>query len=87
MKSEKNAEKVSVVVPTFNQASYLGACLDAVYFQSYPNLEIVVVNDCSTDETIQVLEEFVRSVGQETVSYASRYNEESDTIERTIHPR
>lgn len=78
---------VSMVVPTYNQAQYLGPCLDSIWFQDYPNIEIVVVNDCSTDHTAQVLEEFEKAVGTEMVSYASNFNEETNEIERTSHPR
>ena len=78
---------VSMVVPTYNQADYLGPCLDSIWFQDYPNLEIVVVNDCSTDHTRAVLEEFERSVAEDTVSFASNFNEATGEIERTRHPR
>ncbi|TVM17916.1 glycosyl transferase family 2 [Oceanidesulfovibrio indonesiensis] len=77
---------VSVVVPTYNQACYLPACLDSIMFQEYPRIEIIVVADPSPDATFGVLEEYAAGLS-ETVSYASRYDAESDTVERTIHPR
>ena len=78
---------ISVIVPTYNQAAYLGPCLDSIWFQDAPNLEIIVVNDCSTDHTRQVLEEFEASVAGEKVSYAARYDEDADEIIRCEHPR
>ncbi len=78
---------VSMVVPTYNQAEYLGACLDSIWFQDYPNIEIVVVNDCSPDNTRQVLEEFEQAVAKQQVSYASNFNERTGEIERTFHSR
>ncbi|GFK95937.1 PGL/p-HBAD biosynthesis glycosyltransferase [Fundidesulfovibrio magnetotacticus] len=78
---------VSVVVPTYNQARYLGACLDSIWFQDWPNIELVVVDDCSTDETRQVIERFAADVADETASFASYYDEAADVIERTVHPR
>lgn len=78
---------VSMVVPTYNQSEYLGACLDSIWFQDYPNLEIVVVNDCSTDGTRELLDEFQRNVAEEQVSYASCFNEQTNEIERVWHPR
>lgn len=79
---------ISVIVPTYNQAQYLGACLDSIWFQDYSKLEIIVVNDCSTDNTRQIIEDFVRQVeDQDQVSFASYYNQETDVIERTYHPR
>ena len=44
-------EKVSIVIPTYNQIDYLPACFDHCYFQSYPNLEIIIVYGGSTDGT------------------------------------
>jgi glycosyltransferase involved in cell wall biosynthesis len=82
-----NMEKISVIVPTYNQAPYLGACLDSIFFQDYPNLEIIVVDDGSTDETQMVLEVFADQVEHEAVSYASNFNSVNDEIERTVHPR
>ncbi|WP_147819494.1 glycosyltransferase family 2 protein [Salidesulfovibrio onnuriiensis] len=78
---------VSMIVPTYNQAQYLGACLDSIWFQDYPNLEIIVVNDCSPDKTAEVIDEFAESVGVEEVSFASYFDEDKDEIVRTVHPR
>ena len=83
----QKAKLVSIIVPTYNQAQYLGACLDSIWFQDYPNLEIIVVNDCSTDHTANVIDEFIQSLDAEIVSYASYFNEETGEIERTRHPR
>lgn len=79
--------KVSIVVPTYNQAQYLGACLDSIWFQDYPCLEVIVVNDCSTDQTTDVLKEFAQAVTEEKVSYASCLDPCSGEIKRTFHPR
>ena len=49
---------VTVVIPTYNRASTIGATLDSVMSQTYRALEIVVVDDGSTDDTQQVLEAF-----------------------------
>ncbi len=41
----------SVVVPVFNAASMIAKCLEAIENSSYPGFEIIVVDDCSTDDT------------------------------------
>lgn len=49
---------VSVVIPSYNQADYLGAALDSLIAQTYEHWEAVVVNDGSTDDTAAVLERY-----------------------------
>lgn len=49
---------ISVVMPTYNGAAYLRQQLDSICRQTYPNIEIVVVDDCSTDATPHILDEY-----------------------------
>ncbi|MFT6735619.1 MAG: glycosyltransferase involved in cell wall biosynthesis [Polaribacter sp.] len=47
---------ISVIIPAYNNASNLDKTLASVYQQTYNNLEIIVVNDCSSDNTTAVIE-------------------------------
>ena len=53
-----SAPEVSVIVPAWNAARYLRASLDSLLAQTLPALEIIVVNDGSTDETAQIADEY-----------------------------
>jgi len=48
----------SVVIPSFNHAPYLRACLDSVLEQTYPPSEVIVVDDGSTDESVEILQSY-----------------------------
>lgn len=50
--------KVAVIVPIYNVQNYLRECLDSVLAQSYQNLEIVLVDDGSTDSSAQIAQEY-----------------------------
>jgi glycosyltransferase involved in cell wall biosynthesis len=49
---------VSVVTPVYNGALYLKECIESVLAQTYSNWEYIIVNNCSTDETLQIAEEY-----------------------------
>jgi glycosyltransferase involved in cell wall biosynthesis len=51
--------KVSIIIPTFNRAHVLGRAVESVLSQTYPNLEILIVDDGSTDATREVLEKYI----------------------------
>ena len=49
-------EKVSVIVPVYNNEKYVETCIRSICQQTYQNLEILVINDGSTDGSRQILE-------------------------------
>lgn len=68
MKTEETLPRISIIVPVYNVVPYLEKCLDSLAAQTYPNLEIILVDDASTDGS-----------GQICKTYANRY-----TYMRTI---
>ena len=49
---------VSVAMATYNGAKYIGEQLDSIIHQTYSNVEIVIVDDCSKDNTVAVVEQY-----------------------------
>lgn len=51
-------KKITVIVPVYNADVYLEECLDSIIGQSYTNLEIILVNDGSTDNSQKICERY-----------------------------
>lgn len=50
--------KISVIIPAYNIEGYIGRCLDSILAQTYKNLEIIVVDDGSTDKTPEIIDHY-----------------------------
>lgn len=50
---------VSVVIPMYNSEKYIGECLQSISEQSFKDFEVIVVDDCSTDKSCEVVEKFI----------------------------
>lgn len=49
---------VSIIVPTYNDEKYISETINSILSQTYKNFEIIVVDDCSTDKTVVILDSF-----------------------------
>ena len=49
---------VSIIVPVYNAAAFLEGCLESILNQSLTNIEVLVVNDGSTDDTLSIINKF-----------------------------
>jgi glycosyltransferase involved in cell wall biosynthesis len=69
-------ELVSVVVPAYNAATFIAEALESVLSQTYTNIEIIVVDDGSTDDTNKIVSSFekVRYIKQENLGAAAARN-------------
>ena len=56
-----SAPLVSVIVPVYNHADFIAIALDSIYGQTYPNIEMVVIDDGSTDGSPAIVREKLRS--------------------------
>ena len=62
MNNENNLPKVSVIIPLFNQKKFINDTVQSVLKQSYENIEIIVVNDGSTDNPKPMLDKFENKI-------------------------
>ena len=76
----KNKIKISVIVPVFNAQNTISKCLDSLINQSLSDIEIICVNDGSSDNSLKILQEYknkdvrIRVVNQENSGVAIARN-------------
>ncbi len=71
--------KVSVLIPAFNEEKYITKTLEALLKQDYPNFEIIIVNNASTDRTKSVIEEFITTHSNATNNITLLYETKQGT--------
>ena len=51
--------KVSIVIPVYNADKYIRRCLDSILAQTLQDFEVILVDDCSQDNTVNVVQQYV----------------------------
>ena len=54
-------DKISVIVPVWNAHEYLNRCVDSILAQTYKNLEVLLVDDGSTDDSLDICRRYAES--------------------------
>lgn len=76
--------KVSIITSTFNRAdTFLPGCIESVRQQTYKNIEHIIVNDCSTDDTEQLVKKYL-SKGYSIKYYKTDVNSGADTVPKNL---
>jgi glycosyltransferase involved in cell wall biosynthesis len=68
---------ISVIIPVYNGEEVLRCCIDSLLLQTYRNIEIILVNDASTDKTLDVAKEYIKQLKDEGVPYKIIDHEEN----------
>ena len=72
--------KVSILIPIYKVEQYLEKCLDSVFTQTYQNIDYVFVNDCSPDNSLQVLKDTICKHGIDKNRYVIIEHEQNEGI-------
>ena len=63
MSQDKHLPRISVITPSLNQGRYLRQCIDSVLSQDYQNLEFIIIDGGSTDESVPIIKEYEGKIG------------------------
>jgi len=72
---KKYSYKVSVIVPVYNTEAYIGKCLDSLISQTLDDIEIVVIDNASSDASKKIIEEYVEKTDGKVKFYPQSRNE------------
>ena len=50
---------ISVIIPLYNAGEYVGECLDSLLIQTFQDFEVIIVDDCSTDNSVEIVESYI----------------------------
>ena len=59
----KKIPAVSVIIPMYNSEKYIAECLDSILAQTFQDFEIIVVDNCSTDNSRTIVESYIERQG------------------------
>ena len=61
--------KVSVIIPNYNYEKFIIERIDSILLQTYPIYELVILDDCSTDNSVEVIEEKIKTIKDVNVKF------------------
>lgn len=60
-----NPKKVSVIIPNYNYANFIIERIDSILMQTYPIYELIILDDCSTDHSIEIIQDKIENIKKE----------------------
>lgn len=65
---------ISVIITNYNYGMYVGEAIESIFNQTYPNIELVIINDGSTDNSDKVIKKIIKDNPEKNVVYINREN-------------
>ena len=73
-------KKVSIVTPVYKVEKYIGDCIQSVINQTYPSIELVLVDDCGGDKSVDIINDFISSTQKEGLEIKLIHHEHNQGV-------
>ena len=80
----ENFPKISVIIPVYNAEKYFPVCLESLLIQTFTDFEVIVVDDCSTDNSVAIAENYLERFGERLKIFSLEENTGSGAIPRNV---
>lgn len=77
---ESNLPLVTIIVPCYNHEQYVEKCIDSIFRQTYPNIEVIVVDDVSSDSSVAIIKQL-----QQKYNFKFIEHKENIGLSRTLN--
>lgn len=76
---------VSVIIPCYNHEKYIADCLKSIIYQTYKNIEIIICDDCSTDNSFRIIKSYENILNKRFVNVIIYKNEENKGVTKNLN--
>jgi glycosyltransferase involved in cell wall biosynthesis len=80
---ENNDSLVSIITPNYNCASFIGQAIESVLSQTYRNWEMLIIDDCSTDDSVSIIKDYLEK-DERIKLFSTEKNEKNPATPRNI---
>ena len=85
--TKKTIPAVSIIIPMYNTEKYIGECLDSILAQTFTDFEVIVVDDCSTDNSAAIVESYIPKFDNRLRLIKSKKNSGVCSVPRNVGVR
>lgn len=75
-------KKISIIIPVYNGEKYIEDCIKSLIIQTYSNIEIIIINDCSNDHSLEICKKYADS-DKRIIIIDKKYNEGALSARKT----
>ncbi len=80
-----NNPLVSIIIPCYNHQKFIDSCFKSIIMQTYPEIEVILIDDCSKDKTIEIIERSLGCLKERFIRVEFRKHSQNKGITKTLN--